>query len=138
MTKRTNDTNDSLTGVWNGLYMYPLALAPGAFTATLLDFGAVLSGTIHEPDVHGVTDAGLLYAEVSGRRAGARVEFAKTYDGAGDWTHTVHYRGDLSSDGQEIEGTWTIPGDWSGRFLMIRAGREVTAERRTTFQDAET
>jgi len=42
MTEKLN-----LTGVWQGLYSYPQALAPVAFTATLLDSGW-LSGSIHE------------------------------------------------------------------------------------------
>lgn len=138
MTKpQTTSRQDSLTGVWNGLYTYPASLEPGAFTATLLQFGSTLSGTVHEPDLFGDTDAGLLYAEISGSKKDTAVEFAKTYDGTGGWEHTVFYAGVLSDDGLEIEGTWTIPEVWQGRFLMIRSGPEVTAERRTAFHDAE-
>ena len=124
MSEQTHTSRDSLTGVWNGQFSYSDALQPGEFTATLLDFGGVLSGAIHEPDQWARAEGGLLYAEVSGRRVGSTVEFAKTYDGAGGWTHTVNYSGELSADGLEIEGGWDIPGEWSGRFLMIRAGRD--------------
>ena len=129
MTHPTTSNRDSLTGVWSGFFSYPGAFEPGQFTATLLDFGGVLSGTTHEPDAFGDSDEGVLYAEISGRRNGAAVEFAKTYDGSGDWDHTVRYEGELSPDGLEIEGTWSIPGAWSGTFLMIRGQREDTAER---------
>jgi len=35
----------------------------------------------------------------------------------------VHYAGEISRDGNEIHGRWTVPGSWSGPFLMIRAGK---------------
>lgn len=129
MGEQGNISRDTVTGVWNGVYSYPSDLEPGEFTATLLQFGEALSGTIHEPDVWDHSGGGLLYADVSGRCVSGQVEFAKSYIGVGDWAHTVHYAGELSDDGLEIEGTWSIPGHWSGRFLMIRAGRD-TAEAR--------
>jgi hypothetical protein len=46
----------------------------------------------------------------------------KTYDGLGGVYNMVLYQGVLSADGTEISGDWTIPGDWSGRFVMIRSG----------------
>lgn len=135
MSEQTYTIRDGLTGVWNGVYSYPEDLEPGEFTATLLQFGRSLSGTIHEPDVWDHSDGGLLYADVSGRCDGDRVEFAKSYIGVGDWAHTVHYAGTLTDDGLEIEGVWDIPGHWSGRFLMIRAGRD-TAEARLVGAEA--
>jgi len=27
----------------------------------------------------------------------------------------------LNADATEIEGTWTVPDTWSGKFLMIRS-----------------
>lgn len=130
MGEQGNISKDSVTGVWSGVYSYPRDLEPGEFTATLLDFGGTISGMIHEPDVWDHSEGGgLLYADVSGRRRGFHIEFAKSYIGVGDWAHTVHYAGTLSSDGLEIEGTWEIPGHWSGRFLMIRATREAAEAR---------
>ena len=52
-----------------------------------------------------------------------------TYDGSGGRTHTIRYDGTLSEDGGEIEGRWIIQANWAGRFLMIRSGRAVPAEK---------
>jgi hypothetical protein len=126
------ERSENLTGVWHGQFSYPVALPAGAFTATLLELGAHLSGSIHEP-ADGFDDApdGLLFALVDGRRSGSRVSFVKTYDGSGGRTHAVRYDGVLSPDGTEIEGRWTIPGVWAGAFLMIRsAGREEAVEKK--------
>lgn len=128
MSAQSDINGDSLTGVWNGVYSYPDDMEPGEFTATLLQFGQTVSGSIHEPDLWDCSDTGLLFAEVSGRREGSRIEFAKTYDGAGGWSHTVLYAGELSPDGLEIEGVWDIPGHVAGRFLMMRAGREAAQQ----------
>ena len=120
---------NNLTGIWQGLYSYPSALAPVSFTATLLESGAWLSGSIHElAQRHGgePTEA---CATLLGDRQGQVVQFTKTYDGANGWTHSVTYDGALSDDATEIEGRWMTPG-WSGKFLMIRPeGRRATILR---------
>ena len=41
---------------------------------------------------------------------------------------TPHYHGLIQPGGDEIEGEWTIPGDWSGTFL-IRANGERSSAR---------
>lgn len=112
----------SLTGIWQGLYSYSDGREGAPFVATLMELGGVISGTTHEPCPTGDSPCGLAFAEVAGRREGRTVTFAKTYDGTGGLSHTVLYEGTLSSDGTEIEGAWTIPGDRSGRFMMIRGG----------------
>ncbi len=124
----------SVTGVWNGLFTYPDGVDPGHFVATLLEFGGSLSGTTHEPNLWNADIT--LFATLNGSRVEDSVRFVKTYDGSGGWSHAVDYEGRLSGDRSEIEGVWTIPGQWSGRFLMIRAGRAVTAERREAFAKA--
>lgn len=60
-------------------------------------------------------------ATVQGRRAGRTVTFLKSYDDLPQGYDTVHYAGDVGHDDNEIEGRWTVPGSWSGKFLMIRA-----------------
>lgn len=112
----------SLTGIWQGIYSYADGREDAPFVATLLDLGGAISGTTHEPCPLGASSSGLAFAEISGRREGAGVIFSKTYDGASGLDHTVLYEGSLSSDGVEIEGTWTIPGGSVGRFMMIRGG----------------
>lgn len=115
--------SESLTGVWEGLYSYPGNLdPPNGFTATLLQSGDSVTGTVHEIGEMGVDQ---------GRRMGARVAFTKTYDVGpeSDYSAPVVYEGSVSGDGQEIEGRWTIQGVWSGKFLMVRPGRTVAATR---------
>jgi hypothetical protein len=112
---------DSLTGVWHGLYSYPVYREPVYFIATLIDAGSFISGSIHESEV-GETGAPLtLFAAVEGTKAGAAVSFTKTYDGSGGWDHAVAYEGALNADRSEIEGTWSIGMKAVGRFLMIRS-----------------
>ena len=115
----------NITGVWQGFYSYADS-ANSAFTATLLDSGAHVTGTIHEPDHFGDSDDGMLFAQVAGARNGSGVAFTKTYDGTGGWDHDVTYEGTLNADATEIEGRWTIAGDSAGRFLMIRSGAGET------------
>jgi hypothetical protein len=43
---------------------------------------------------------------------------------------TPHYQGTVQPGGDEIEGTWHIPGDWSGTFLMVRARMAKAEEER--------
>jgi len=40
------------------------------------------------------------------------------------------YAGTLNGDRTEIEGIWTVPRSWSGRFLMIRQSQVVQKRRR--------
>lgn len=128
---------DSLTGVWHGLYMYPLALEPGSFVATLMDVGGALSGMTHEASNNDGLPVRQLHASIEGRREGQSVQFTKRYiDGGPAWGHAVHYSGVLSSDRSEIEGIWDIAGEWSGRFLMIRSSGRPDAVRRKAFQEA--
>jgi hypothetical protein len=123
------DTAESLTGVWQGFFSYPRALGPVQFTATLIETQSALSGTTHEPCDVGPHKGETLFAVLSGHRDGSSVVFDKTYDGSGGRTHTIRYDGTISDDGGEIEGRWMIRANWAGRFLMIRSGRTVPAEK---------
>ncbi|KSB87481.1 hypothetical protein AS593_08175 [Caulobacter vibrioides] len=128
-----SDATANLTGVWQGLYSYPEASAPVAFTATVLESGAWVSGSVHEVayDEYGVAE---VFATLLGRRSGASVTFTKTYDGSGGWNHDVLYAGTVSDDGTEVEGSWSIPGVWSGKFLMIRSQGPREASLRQVFE----
>jgi hypothetical protein len=112
----------NLTGVWNGLYSYPVAREPVSFIATLTETGGWLTGTTEEIASVGAMRGQTITATLQGRRAGRGVTFLKTYDDLPRGYDTVHYAGDANDDGSEIEGRWTVPGNWSGKFLMIRAG----------------
>ena len=130
------NNSETLTGVWHGLYSYPGFAEPVYFVATLIQSGGSISGTIHEAEI-GENGAPLtLYAGVSGSIDKPNVDFAKTYDGTGGWSHTVIYSGLLSGDDSEIEGTWTIRDVWSGRFLMIRSRLASEAKAREVFEKA--
>jgi hypothetical protein len=130
-------TKPSLTGVWHGLYTYPAAWAePVYFVATLIASGAHLGGMTHEAVV-GKRGAPLtISASLSGSGGGVSIFFDKTYDGSGGWNHTVRYDGALNADASEIEGIWTIPAVWSGRFLMMRSPGASEAVVRGAFAKA--
>ena len=121
----------NVTGVWQGFYTYPGGLGSVGFGATLIEVGSTVTGSTHEPCIFGDCIVDTLYATLDGTREGATISFVKTYDGRGGWTHSVHYAGTLTDDHSEIEGSWIVPGEWSGRFLMIRStGRAVEAARK--------
>jgi hypothetical protein len=113
-----------LTGVWDGQYSYPRRFSPVHFTAVILETGVVIAGTIHEQPPDGPSAGQTLNALIQGEHLGSAVQFTKTYDGAPRGrSRPIHYEGVLSADGNGIEGKWTVPGSWSGKFLMVRSGR---------------
>ncbi|HSM96950.1 MAG TPA: hypothetical protein VLT91_12955 [Rhizomicrobium sp.] len=129
-------TDSNLTGVWQGLYSYPRALEPGLFTVTLIETGTSLSGSTSEVWPRGKRAGDTILSFLSGHRRDYDVDFVKTYEGPDKPNHSVHYDGTLTGDFLEIEGLWHIPGQWSGRFLMIRSGTKSVAEARRKFQRA--
>jgi hypothetical protein len=131
MGEGRSQSSRSLTGVWQGIYSYPSPRLPTvAFTATLIEAGSLLSGSVSEPNLLYDPNATLLFS-LSGSRNGTAVHFVKTYLGSGPhYRHPIVYDGAVNGDTTEIEGRWRIPGDWSGRFLMTRSGDppQVAAE----------
>ena len=124
----------NLTGIWHGLYSYTDGRPSVSFVATLIETGGMVSGTTHEQGdrKHGSNQT--LYGTLSGRRQGASVTFLKTYERAGPrYYSAIAYQGVLSGDGTEIEGAWLIPGNSSGKFLMIRSAGKEEAVRRKAF-----
>ena len=116
--------NLSLTGLWHGQFSYPRGLPPEFFTATLVEEPDWLSGATTE-NMRGVT----VSARLLGRRDGQSVNFTKTYEG--DFRrHSVLYAGVLNGERTEIEGIWTVPRSWSGKFLMIRQSGVVQKHRK--------
>ena len=120
--------HSDLTGVWDGQFSYPRSYEPTNFTCVLLDIGGALSGSVTEHSNNGPTKGQTLNATLLGARHDSEVQFTKVYP-AGVAAHgqSVLYVGTLSLDGFEIEGEWTVPGSWSGRFLMIRSEPEAEA-----------
>jgi hypothetical protein len=136
MIEHTGASARNLTGIWHGIYAYPIARAPVSFVATLIDTASTVSGTTHEPCTIGGSPNETLYATLLGSRRNSTVAFVKTYDGANPRYGTVAYEGTLSPDGTEIEGRWTVPGNWSGKFLMIRPAGKTEAVARRMFERA--
>jgi hypothetical protein len=116
--------SENLTGPWAGLYSYPWgSKKPVHFTATLADSNEWITGYTEEIATVGSSTGKTITATLQGRRTGRSVTFLKTYDTVPEGYDAVRYEGDVNEDGTEIEGRWTIPGNWSGRFLMTRAGQ---------------
>ena len=109
----------NLTGVWHGLYTYPSGGPSVPFIATLIEAASTLTGTIRED---GPSESGKLFATVAGDRHDNAVNFVKAYQSSNPSYGIVLYAGTLNAEATEIEGTWTVPRNWSGSFLMIRSG----------------
>ena len=117
----------NLTGVWHGLYSYPVAMPSVSFVATLSDQGGWFDGTTEEIGGVGDTVGRTLTASLQGRRSGRSITMLKIYHGPSAYYDSVHYAGDLNEDGTEISGTWRVAANWSGTFLMVRSHTVETA-----------
>ncbi len=123
MAEGHNADTRNLTGVWQGIYTYRDQSLAVSFVATLLESGSSLTGTTHEPCSIGGSSDQTMFATLTGSRHHSAVHFVKTYEGSNPFYRTVVYEGTLNHDATEIEGRWTIPGNWSGRFMMMRPER---------------
>ncbi|MBK6414442.1 hypothetical protein [Sphingopyxis sp.] len=114
-----------MTGLWIGQYWYPEPWEPPcSFIATLSDNQGSLSGSTSEAsDLLAGADE---RADVRGTRSGTAVSFYKYYDGDAAYGHAVAYEGILSTDGQQVDGHWSID-DYSGGFVMTRSLQAVQA-----------
>lgn len=118
-----------LSGDWDGIFNYPRLYRPTTFVATLREHDGAISGEITEPGQVGVSAGQTLSALIDGHRTGSTVRFIKTYD---HQASPVHYEGTLDADATEISGSWRIPGNWSGPFIMVRrTGKAEAVEQRT-------
>ena len=131
MNQMHSESSRKLTGVWQGTYTYPLGGPTVPFTATLIEAGHAVSGSMHEPCMMLGSPNETLFATLAGTRNGSGVSFVKTYDGSNPHYRSVNYEGTVNGDATEIDGRWTVPWNWSGRFLMIRSGDQPaeTAKR---------
>ena len=124
-----------LTGEWSGIYNYPRLYPPNAFEASIRDSGGIITGVIRQPGEF-FEPAGILqHSVIEGSRAGSTVRWVKVYDDLS--RATPHYEGRIQPGGDEIEGEWHIPGDWSGTFLMVRGRKAGAAEERKVSEDIE-
>lgn len=121
----------SLTGAWTGVYRYPSTFAgvdAVPFNARLDETGDSFTGEIDEPNTYAHPAAPRLYATVSGARAGLDVSFVKKMDGTGGVAHSIYYEGVADPELTRINGVWRVHENFSGSFLMERAGVEAEAE----------
>lgn len=124
-----------LTGDWTGIYSYPAHYPPNTFEASIRDAGGVITGVIHQPGEI-IEPPGIhQHAVIQGSRNGATVRWVKIYDDLS--RATPHYRGTIQADGDEIEGVWHIPGNWSGTFMMMRHRREAATEERKVSEEID-
>ena len=119
-----------LTGQWQGQYSYYRNKAPVPFSARLTENDSWLDGLIEEVGTAGDAKGKPIAATLQGRRTGRSVTWIKIYHGSFRLYDSVQYRGDVSEDGQEIEGQWVIHGNSRGRFLMMRRGGHTAARRK--------
>ena len=118
-----------LTGEWSGIYSYPRWLPPNTFEASIRDAGGVISGVIRQPGEIIEAPGIVQHSVIEGNRSGGLVRWVKIYDDLD--RATPHYAGRILAGGDEIEGEWHIPGDWSGTFMMMRRrSDEAQAERK--------
>jgi hypothetical protein len=120
--------SEDLSGDWIGNYSYPGELEPVPFEATMVESNGQLTGETKEPG-HTLDMGEIAHALLHGSRSGAQVTFTKVYDAIEH--DPILYEGTLDDAGTEIQGSWTIVGEWSGSFLMRRpavAEEEVEEE----------
>jgi hypothetical protein len=114
-------SRSSLTGAWSGAYRYPGDMAPETvFNVKIEERGGAFTGEMQEPNLTRPGGGSVATADIEGVRSGSSVTFTKFYDGSGGMNHAVRYEGAVDAALTRIEGTWTIPGAWSGAFFMVR------------------
>ena len=129
MRERTEQLN--LSGHWQGQYTYVgRQKHPVPFSAKLNENGLWLDGLIEEIGTAGDARGRPLAASVQGRSTGRSVTWIKLYHGSFRYYDAVQYAGEISADGQEIEGRWSIHGNSSGRFLMLRQGGAAATRKK--------
>ena len=115
-----------LSGDWFGMYNYPHGGPPTRFEATVRDHGGAITGETAEPDLQREPSP-TLHPDNEGTHDGERLRFTKFYDDLEFSPEPILYDGRIDRSGDEIEGGWTIPGVWSGTFLMVRGARREEA-----------
>lgn len=120
MPSREIESALDLSGEWTGSYSYPAKRPRVAFSARLIDENGWVSGVTEEQGASPEARGFLLGATLQGRRDGDRVTWIKVYDKIWKHYYSVGYEGLITADGREISGTWSIPGSWSGDFVMTR------------------
>jgi hypothetical protein len=112
----------TIAGVWSGKIYYLDGRAPKPFTFTFDAVGC--RGRGGEPNTFGDSTSTRLYSNLecatNTLSPGQIFTIKKTYDGTAGATHTVIYRGTVSSDERQVSGEWTTPHGNHGNFILQR------------------
>lgn len=110
-----------IAGVWKGTILYLDGRAPKPFTFTFDAVGC--RGRGDEPNTFGDQTSTRLYSNLecatNTLSPGQIFTIKKTYDGTAGATHTVFYKGTVSSDAREISGQWNTS-HTHGNFVLQR------------------
>ena len=111
-----------VSGFWIGKYIYNgISGVSVEFQAELNQLGAILAGNTTEQNTFDEQARQILIADIFGKVSGSNISFTKTYTNSSKTRDKVIYNGTISSDGNSIEGTWTIASIWKGSFKMTKA-----------------
>lgn len=124
-----------ISGRWTGMFNYPAKFPTTPFEAELRQEGGRIVGTIIEPDK--IFGTGNPTSVVDGTIEGSRVAFSKFYESGQESFDLVQYEGAVADEGREISGRWSIPGDWSGTFIMVRASEPAPPAEAETAEPVE-
>lgn len=124
-----------VSGSWLGAFSYYSDFHTTDFSARLSQINLDIIGETEEPN--SASEGSMLTATLRGLRSGVSVSWNKTYDGKRRSHYFIRYEGDLSADGLEISGVWSIPSATSGTFLMIRAPGWRAEQARKAEQERE-
>ncbi len=109
-----------LAGLWEGAYHYPpdSGREPVKFWLLLVPASTQAAGFIKEVNTFGKDNEPWLHAVVKGgyEAKSRELSFTKTYDGTSATVHDVKYKGRVSSNADQVNGTWDIPEVWAGKF----------------------
>lgn len=126
----------NLSGQWQGRFSYATdKREPVSFVATLSEHDSRLNGEIEETGAVADAAGRTLHATVQGRRLGRAIKFLKVYAGSFSRYVSVQYDGEVNDDATEIAGWWTVPGSWSGRFVMTRSKSPAKADEMPSTQE---
>jgi hypothetical protein len=125
----------NLSGQWQGRFSYATDnREPVSFAATLSEHDSRLNGEIEETGAVADAAGRALHATLQGRRLGRAIKFLKVYAGSFHRYGSVQYEGEINDDATEIAGWWTVPGSWSGRFVMTRSKSPAKADEMQSTQ----
>jgi hypothetical protein len=111
----------TIAGLWKGTIFYLDGRASKPFTFTFDAVGC--RGRGDEPNTFGDQTSTRLHSNLecgtNTLSPAQSIRIKKTYDGTGEATHTVVYRGNVSADMRKISGEWST-GSAHGNFILER------------------